>query len=54
MAKHRKDAPVVGNGKSYGNGPKPTKAQCTQKTGTGTVLWKATAALFGVGGGKKK
>lgn len=53
----RHGEPSTGTGKAGGHGAKPAKLNCSVKTDTGTTLWKATAALFGVGKkkiGKKK
>ncbi len=47
MGKHRKDMPVTGTGKSYGNGPKPKRGQVSVTTASGSIIWKATAGLFG-------
>lgn len=46
------EKPRTGDGKKGGR--KPTKAECTVRTGNGAVLWKATAAIFGFGKTKKK
>jgi hypothetical protein len=44
------EMPRTGNG-HYGTGH-PPRLELSQKTSSGTILWKATAALFGVS--KKK
>jgi len=40
-------SPSTGNGRT--GGKKPKALNVTQRTSTGTILWKATAALFGKG-----
>jgi hypothetical protein len=39
-----KDQPRTGDGRTGGR--KPKRLEVTQKTSSGTFLWKATAALF--------
>ena len=48
MADGKHTAPSAG-----GKGPKPAKAECAVRTSSGTILWKATAKLFGVNSGNK-
>jgi hypothetical protein len=38
------DQPRTGDGRK--GGKKPKRLQVTQKTSSGSILWKATAALF--------
>jgi hypothetical protein len=52
MGKHTPgDVPSTGNGRT--GGKKPGRGQVSITTSTGTVIWKATAALFGKKKGKK-
>ena len=47
MGKHRKpDMPFTGNG-VYGTG-KPVRGELSVKSKTGTIMWKATATIFGM------
>ena len=52
MAKHRKDAPSTGDGRT--SKATPAKTQVSQSTPSGTVLSGQTAKLWGVKSGKKK
>jgi len=48
----KRGVPATGDGVT--SGKKPAKTQISQSTKSGTVLSKATAALWGVKSGKKK
>lgn len=43
----RHGKPSTGDGRK--SGAKPARLNCQVQTSTGTTLWKATTALFGVG-----
>lgn len=45
MGKHSGDVPTTGNGRT--GGKKPARTQMAVRTKGGTILWKATAAIFG-------
>lgn len=49
VSKH--GTPATGDGRR--GGPKPTKTQMSVRRKDGSIIWKATAKLFGIMGGKK-
>lgn len=53
MGRHNKDGvPSTGNGRT--GGVKPTKASSVVRRPSGSISWKATAAIFGVFKNKKQ
>lgn len=46
-----KDQPRTGDG--HKGGPKPARTQTSVRRQDGSIIWKATAKLFGIMGGKK-
>lgn len=52
MAKHSGEVPRTGDGRNSGR--KPQNSEMSVVTKGGTILWKATAAIFGIGRGKRR
>lgn len=52
MGKHTPgEVPRTGNGRT--GGKKPKRLELAQRTKTGTIIWRATAAIFGSKKGRK-